>query len=214
MAKAKDSGGDFARVERLLAEAGLTMPPMPEMAEARLKEREDDCFSTRTFKVSPADLLHYVRKAIGGVSPDYVLVALGRDGRTADALHFFLVQGPLQLFLQDGLGRRLGRPAQAGDGAGQRLLRLGPSTGRGGPRTPCGRAGLRRAGRLTVVGSDLGESFWEVARRRDERGERPSRPLRGKNRGARGPREVLEEAVRWCRESRGVESRAANRAEC
>jgi hypothetical protein len=49
-----------------------------------------------------------------------------------------------------------------------------------------------------VVGSDLGESFWEVAQA-DERADRPSGPVRGKNRGARGPREVLEEAVRWCR---------------
>ena len=197
MAKAKDSGGDYARVEGLLAEAGLTMPPMPEMAEARLKEREDDCFSTRTFKESPANLLHYVRKAIGGVSPDYVLVALGRDGRTADALHFFLVQGPLQLFLQIGWGgagaARERATALVNDcfALAHQLVEAVPHALRKGRLAP--------TGRLTVVGSDLGESFWEVAQA-DERADRPSRPLRGKNRAARGPREVLEEALRWCRE--------------
>ena len=197
MAKAKDSGGDYARAEALLAEAGLMMPPMPEMAEARLKEREDDCFSTRTFKESPANLLHYVRKAIGGVSPDYVLVALGRDGRTADALHFFLVQGPLQLFLQIGWGgagaARERATALVNDcfALAHQLVEAVPHALRKGRLAP--------TGRLTVVGSDLGESFWEVAQA-DERADRPSRPLRGKNRGARGPREVLEEAVRWCRE--------------
>ena len=197
MAKAKDSGGDFARVERLLAGAGLTMPPMPEMAEARLKEREDDCFSTRTFKVSPAELLHYVRKAIGGVSPDYVLVALGRDGRTADALHFFLVHGPLQLFLQigwGGAGAARERATALVNGCfalAHQLVEAVPHALRKGRLAP--------TGRLTVVGSDLGESFWEVAQA-DERADRPSRPHRGKNRDARCPREVLEEALRWCRE--------------
>jgi hypothetical protein len=57
---------------------------------------------------------------------------------------------------------------------------------------------LAPAGRLTVVGSDLGESFWEVAQA-DERADRPARRLRGKSRAAQGPREVLEEALRWCR---------------
>jgi hypothetical protein len=197
MAKAKDSGGDYARVERLLAEAGLTMPPMPEMAEARLKEREDDCFSTRTFKASPADLLHYVRKAFEGVSPDYVLVALGRDGRTADALHFFLVQGPLQLFLQigrGGAGASRERATALVNGCfalAHQLVEAVPHALRKGRLAP--------TGRLTVVGSDLGESFWEVAQA-DERADRPSRRLRGKNRAAQGPREALEEAIRWCRE--------------
>jgi hypothetical protein len=197
MAKAKDSGGDYARVERLLAEAGLTMPPMPEMAETRLKEREDDCFSTRTFKESPANLLHYVRKAIGGVSPDYVLVALGRDGHTANALHFFLVRGPLQLFLQIGWGgagaARERATALANDcfALAHQLVEAVPHALRKGR--------LVRTGRLTVVGSDLGESFWEVAQA-DERADRPPRPLHGKNRAARGPRVALEEALRWCRE--------------
>jgi hypothetical protein len=195
MAKAKDSGGDHARVEALLAEAGLTMPPMPAMAETRLKEREDGCFSTRAFKESPAELLHYVRKAIGGASPDYALLALGNDGRTADALHFFLVQSPLQLFLQIGRG---------GTGAAQALattlindcFALAHRLVDAAPRAvKSGR--LLSTGRLTVVGSDLGESFWEVAQA-DERAERPTGPARGKKRDSRGPREVLEEALRWC----------------
>ena len=138
MAKAKDSGGDYARAEALLAEAGLMMPPMPEMAEARLKEREDDCFSTRTFKESPANLLHYVRKAIGGVSPDYVLVALGRDGRTADALHFFLVQGPLQLFLQIGWGGA-GAARERATVLINDCFALAHQLCRGGPRRPAER---------------------------------------------------------------------------
>jgi len=197
MAKAKDSGGDYARVEALLAEAGLAMPPMPEMAEARLKEREEGCFSTRTFKESPAELLHYVRKAIGGASPDYALLALGEDGRMADALHFFLVQGPLQLFLQVGRGGAGAAQARATAlindcfALARRLVDAVPGAVRSGR--------LAATGRLTVVGSDLGESFWEVAQA-DERAERPSRPVRGKNRDAHGPREVLGQAVRWCRE--------------
>jgi len=197
MAKARDSGGDYARVEGLLAEAGLTMPPMPEMAEARLKEREDDCFSTRTFKEPPTNLLHHVRKAIGGVSPDYVLVALGTDGRTVDALHFFLVQGPLQLFLQIGWGGA-GAVRERATALVNDCFALAHQLVEAIPRA-LRKGRLARTGRLTVVGWNLGESFWEVAQP-DERADRPSRPLRGKSRPAQGPREVLEEALRWCRE--------------
>jgi hypothetical protein len=192
---AKGRSREYARLGELLAEAGLSMPPMPKDAEARLKEREDACFSTRTFKESPVNMQHYVRKAITGVSPDYVLVARVGHGTNACAIHYFLVQGPLQVFLQLACGSQAGQDratlavnecfSLAHDlvAAVPHLLRAG--------RLPA-------SGRLTVVASDRTDSFWETASA-GERAGRAARPARVKTHDARTPRQVLEAALGWCR---------------
>ena len=195
MAKASGRSTDYGRLEALLAEVGLPMPPMPDGADARLKERGEWCYSTRALKESPLNVQHYVRKAIAGASPDYVLVARVGHGAESCVMHYFLVQGPLQVFLQVGRGS----PAAGGRSTASvnecfaltHELVAAVSQALGAGRLP-------RAGRLTVVGSDRIESFWEVA----AAGERPvqvGRATRGRSQDARSPRRILEEAVRWCR---------------
>jgi hypothetical protein len=172
------------------------MPPMPADARTRLKEREEWCFSTRAFKVSPSELQHFVRKAIAGVSPDYVLIAQAEHGVGLPALHYFLVQGPLQLFLQIGWGGGSAEKERStvliNDcfALAHRLVGAIPEA--------LHRGWLPRQGRITVVGSSLGGGFWEVAAA-GERASQPGGPPRGKTRSGIGPRETLEEAVRWCR---------------
>ena len=200
MPKASGWSKDYARLEMLLAEAGLTMPPMPEAAEARLKERAEWCFSTRTFKEPPYDLRHFARKAIAGASPDYVLVARAGQGVDSVAMHYFLVQGPLQVFLQIAWDGPMGRERSTASvnecfAAAHELVAVIPQALRADR--------LARAGRLTVIGSDLVESFWEVAAA-GERASQPGRPTRGKAQDVRRPRQILEEAVRWCRGERPV----------
>jgi hypothetical protein len=188
--------GDYARLEALLAETGLVMPPMPAEAEDRLKEREAWCFSTRALKVPPSDMTHYARKAIGGASPDYVLVAQAGHGICRNALHYFLVQGPLQIFLQIGWPEA---PVERDRTTGlvSDCFALADQLVTAVPRAlQTGR--LWREGRLTVVASDLCECFWEVAAP-GQRASQPGRSPRRKGREVRGPREVLAEAVAWCR---------------
>ncbi len=191
---ARDDDRDYARVEALLTEAGLSMPPMPDAARKRLKEREEGCFSTRAFKVPPCDIQHYVRKAIGGASPDYVLI--GQTGpEAAPAFYYFLVQGPLQLFLQlawDGVAA--GRGSQAA--RVNECFALAHQVVAAVPEA-IQRGRLLRNGRLTVVASDLEESFWEVAAP-ERRASWPLPPSRRVPRGASDPRRVLGEALRWC----------------
>jgi len=174
------------------------MPPMPDAAEARLKERAEWCFSTRAFKESPYDLRHYARKAIAGASPDYVLVARVGQGVNSFAMHYFLVQGPLQVFLQIAWGGQVGHERSTAlvnecFASAHELVAVVPQALRA--------ARLAQAGRLTVVGSDLVESFWEVAAP-GERASQPGRSTRGKAQDVRKPRQILEEAVRWCRGER------------
>lgn len=197
MAGSKRTGGDFARLETLLAEAGLVMPPMPEGASARLKEREEWCFSTRAFKVSPYLLQHFVRKAIDGASPDYVLVAQAGERADPDAMHYFLVRAPLQLFVQIGWGgAHVNREQSVGlvnecFASAHQLVRGIAEALRHGL--------LPQRGRMTVVASDLNESFWEVVAG-GERAAGSLRPSRRPSRNLLGPREVLSEASRWCAE--------------
>ena len=178
-----------------MAGVGLAMPPIPEPARPRLKEREEWCFSTRAFKVFPHLIQHYVRKAIEGASPDYVLVA--RAGQSADAcaMHYFLVQAPLQLFLQISLDGPCLERTQSTVlvnecfALAHQLVEAIPEALR--------RGRLSRRGRLTVVASDLNESFWEAV----AGGERAGGSWRQSRRPPRtllGPREVLQEASRWC----------------
>lgn len=186
--------GDYARLEALLAETGLSMPPMPEMAEARLKEREAWCFSSRAFKESPENLMHYVRKAIGGASPDYVLVA--RTGQEPDgtALHYYLLQGPLQLFVRIAWENAGIAPASAQLRACFELAHELVAALPGALR----RGLVPRRGRITVVATDRGESFWETAAVVEERPQE-ARPSRRNVRNLPRPQEVLREAIRWCR---------------
>jgi hypothetical protein len=196
MSKVKGASGDYARVEALLAESGVAMPPMPADARTRLKEREEWCFCTRSLKVSPSELPHFLRKAIAGVSPDYVLIAQAGRAVGSSALHYFLVQGPLQIFLQIGWGGGSAEKERSTAllnecfALAHRLVGAIPEALR--------RGWLPRQGRITVVGSSPGESFWEVAAA-GERASQPGGPPRGKTRGGIGPRDVLEEAVLWCR---------------
>ncbi len=196
MAAAKDAGADYGRVEALLKEAGLSMPPMPETALTRLKEREEWCFCTRAVKVPPSEIRHYVRKAVAGASPDYVLLARTEASGAASAMQYFLVQGPLQLFLQV----RWGGPAGGRDrgvallnecfALVHQLVRAVPEAIR--------RGGLSPRGRITVVASDREPGFWEVTAA-GERVDRAAPPIRRAPRGAPDPRTVLEGALGWCR---------------
>jgi hypothetical protein len=174
------------------------MPPMPAMAEARLKERKDWWFSTRTSKESPANLLHYVRKAIGGVSPDYVLIASVGEAPGKAVLHYYLLQGVLQLFVQIGWGGGAAGPGGA-NGPVRDCLEMARALVTAVPQALYGGL-LDPGGRLTVVATDRGESFWEHASA-EGRLLLTSRSSRRNARNLPGPQEVLTEAVRWCRGS-------------
>jgi hypothetical protein len=172
------------------------MPPMPERAKDRLKARAEWLYSTRTFKESPANLPHFVRKAIGGASPDYVLVASVGEAPASAVLHYYLIHGILQLFLQVGWGGPGAGPGGINDPA-RECLALAHELVRAVPAALY-RGLLDPGGRLTVVATDRGDSFWEAASA-EGRLFLTSRPARRTVRNRPGPREILGEAARWCR---------------
>ncbi|RPI09650.1 MAG: hypothetical protein EHM71_05455 [Zetaproteobacteria bacterium] len=189
----KGGGGDFDRLERMLAELCIRMPPVPKALRWQLKERDEWVFSTRTVKAPPADLLHYVRKAIAGALPDFALIARQTDAQPC-ALHVYLIQAPLQLFLQ----LRWGDPSTVAAGI-DAILALGEDLARE-TQAALRRGRLTPDGRLTVVGSDFLDGFWEVAAS-TERAVRPG--AAAKRPGTRttipSPQTIVADALRWCR---------------
>lgn len=185
------TGDDYERLEAMLAEAGVAMPPVPERLRRQFKERSEWHFSTRTFKASPAALMHYVRKAISGALPDFALMARCQDGLPADALHAYVIQAPLQLFLQVRWSEHeaLTRALNALIALARQLADAAPAAVRRGRLAP--------DGRLTVVASDFVEGFWEVAAS-TERAVRPAGGARG-GKDRRPPEQILREALAWCR---------------
>jgi hypothetical protein len=182
-------------MEELLAQAGISLPPVPQALERQLKERDDAYFSTRAFKAPPSQLMHFVRKAVEGALPDFVLLARSPDGLRAEALHYYLILAPLQLFLQ--LEWPAGSGGERRAAAIDECFRLSHQLVQFAP-TALHRGRLSTDGRLTVVGSDFGAGFWEVSMA----GERALRPDRAAARGPRNaprPQEVLAEAIEWCK---------------
>lgn len=189
----KGGRGDFERLEGMLAEFGIRMPPVPDALGSQLKERDEWVFSTRTVKAPPADLMHYVRKAIAGALPDLALIALQTDAQPC-ALHVYLIQAPLQLFLQ----LRWGEPSRVAAGI-DAILALSEDLALEIP-TGLRRGRLTPDGRLTVVGSDFLEGFWEVAagtERAVRPGAAPKRP--GTRTTIPSPQTIVADALRWCR---------------
>ncbi len=188
----RTSGGPL---EELLEQAGVSRPPVPQALERQLKERAEGYLSTRSFKAPPSELMHFVRKAMEGALPDFVLIARAGDGLPAEALHYYLIEAPLQLFLQLEWPRVNGgeRQAAAIDNCfelSRQLIQRVPVALHQGR--------LSSDGRLTVVGSDFGEGFWEVSMS----GERAFRPGKSAGRRARNrprPPELLAEVLQWCK---------------
>ncbi len=187
-------GGDYGRLEQMLAELGIRMPPIPDTLRRQLKERDEWVFSTRTFKAAPSDLLHFIRKAIAGGLPDFALIARQVDVPPS-AMHVYLIQSPLQLFLQ----LRWGEPSSAAATI-DATLALSEELAREVP-VALRRGRLSPDGRLTVVGSDFTEGFWEVAAS-TERAVRPGAAARPRARMIPPPQTILAEALAWCRARR------------
>ncbi|MFZ2278304.1 MAG: hypothetical protein WAW39_10915 [Prosthecobacter sp.] len=76
--------------------AGLTLPHIPQELACRLEQQDRWIFSTRDDTMSPGELTMYVNESYDP-PPPYVMLAYSRHW--ADAMVYYLVFGPLRLFL-------------------------------------------------------------------------------------------------------------------
>jgi hypothetical protein len=183
------------RARVLLKGAGLTLPPVPPALQRGFRERGPWCFSSRRLTRSPYDM-----KALTEPVRDYVLVAHAGHGVNSYAMHYFLVQRPLRLFLQIGWGGVYMDRRQT-TALVNRCVRLAAPL-------IAATADAQHQGRLdretwpTVIASDFyGGAWWPPG------GETPAngflQRVRPVKRGAvivkHDPAAVLRQAIAWCR---------------
>ena len=89
------------KAERVFADAGLTLPPIPARFANKLRMVEEWCFATR--EIDPMAMYmfdHYVKEALTGPAPDYLALCHAGHGMNSYAINYHLVDGPLALFAQ------------------------------------------------------------------------------------------------------------------
>jgi hypothetical protein len=91
------------RAGQLFREAGLAFPAIPDELADRLKELGPWLFSSRSIKMSPYNLEHFVREPAGRTG-DYVVLAHSGHGVNSYAIQYYLVHGCLHMFLHLGWG--------------------------------------------------------------------------------------------------------------
>ncbi len=95
---------DIAKAEALFKKAGLAFPVLPKKLALSLKEQGKWLYSTRTIAVSPYDLNHYVNETGTAQTDDYAVLSHSGHGVNSYAIQYYLVCGPLRMFLFLGWG--------------------------------------------------------------------------------------------------------------
>jgi hypothetical protein len=173
---------DIEKARRLFLEAGLAFPTIPEGLAVQLKEQGRWLFSTRKIDDSPYNLQHYVHEVDGTDVEDYAVLSHSGHGVNSYAIQYYLVYGPLRMFLHLGWGGVY----MDGDAAAGNIRQCFSLADQIVPAAMT--AGRLGAGdRLTVVGSDFYGSYWLV----------PEQSRLIESRDSKGPAQILGEVLHW-----------------
>jgi len=91
---------EVTKAKTLLNNVGIDFPLLPGNLVSDFKQREKSCFSTMPVTLSPYCFDEYVRAGIAAHIQDYMLISHAGHGANSYAWHYYLVNGPLRLFLQ------------------------------------------------------------------------------------------------------------------
>jgi hypothetical protein len=94
----------FEYAQQLFADYNLPMPPVPLDIRDQLVVLFDWLFGTREDTPSPYRLTWFVDDFLANDEPEYLLFGHDGEGINSYAMHYYLVRGPLALFLQIGWG--------------------------------------------------------------------------------------------------------------
>ncbi|WP_439625469.1 hypothetical protein [Gemmata sp.] len=182
---------DIDNARQLFQRAGLAFPPIPEGLAGRLKKLGKWSYSTRPLERSPYALLHYVEEVERAQVDEYAVLAHCGHGVNSYAIHYYVVHGPLRMFLQLAWGGVYSDPERDAAAirecfslAGQIVLAV-----------PALEA-LTPHARLTIVGSDccVRRNHWSwsgngAPEKREAGSVDPEPELR--------PAEVLTQVLQW-----------------
>jgi len=98
--------GAMSRLVEMFGEWDLPAPPIPPRFGASLHQVEPQCFATNGMASAPMYLFeaHLPLQLLQGRIDDFVAVSFAGHGANSYGLSYFLVDGPLALFLQTAWG--------------------------------------------------------------------------------------------------------------
>jgi hypothetical protein len=178
---------DIEKARQLFEDAGLAFPKLPQELAVRLKQLDQWLFSTRPIDVSPYDFEHYVQEAKRTRKEDYAVLAHDGHGINSYAIHYYMVRGPLRMFLQLAWGG-VYMDAQAAEAQIRDCFSIADQIVAAAEKP----ARLQEGQRLTVAVSDFCGSYWlPPGGSRAGTGTKRSDPMDLR------PLNVLSEALRW-----------------
>ena len=92
---------DLHHAQALLSAEGLSFPTLPGALAGQLRERAPGIYSTRELVASPYALEVHVGELLHSANwGDSAVVAIDGHGSQSWAFHYYLISGPLALFVQ------------------------------------------------------------------------------------------------------------------
>lgn len=147
---------DINKARDLFSNAGLAFPTLPDELAVKLKERDQWVFSTRPIRTWPYELDFYVHQSQRRQIRDYALLSHSGHGINSYAIQYYLVHGPLRMFLHLGWGGVYEDQKEEAAKIRACFLKADEVV----QAMVQGAAGFHTGEQLTIVGSDFYGSYW------------------------------------------------------
>ena len=156
---------EIEKARQRFAEAKLPFPPIPEEMKPSFTVISDFFFGTRPDATDLYGLLDYVEEVATKPVDDYLLI--GHDGRgtSSYAIHYYLVRGPVALFVQRAWGGLHDEPKLAARILEHDLMEVAELL----PAIDAARESFDAGERLIGIASDLNSSMWIRTKRLADR---------------------------------------------
>ena len=171
--------------KQIFQKEGFDLPTIPVVLAKRIKRREKWLFSSRAIPKSPNFSSFYVDEVSNNKVGDYALISYSRNGASWMAIHYFLVFGPLHMFLE------LGRGGMYTDDEGDaiQVAEIRECFLLADKIVSATMAMCKANDRLTIFCSDFHGSYWVA----------PGQDAQETERRCHRPKDVLGEVLQWLR---------------
>lgn len=144
---------DILKAKALFKKAGLAFPVLPKKLALSLKERGEWIYSTRPVDIFPYMIDQYINEDNKTKIDDYAVLSHSGRGINSYAIQYYLVCGPLRMFLFLGWGGVYMDKKKA-------AKQIKECFGLADKITKAASKKLRADSRLTVVVSDFYGNYW------------------------------------------------------
>lgn len=186
----KNIESDFEKAHKLFKEAGFDLPAIPDKLSVHLKQQTELDFSTRTLPKSVNYIDFYVDEANKCQVDDYLILSRAAWSPSVHTIHYFLVSGPLRMFLQ----LCWGGTYMTDDDSAAQIKEIQECFSLADQIIPLAMAVCKASDRLTIVTQTLGgNNFWVA----------PDQGSQGIKRRCNSPKDVLDEVLQYLRNGAG-----------